>query len=86
MYSQSTQIRVTLPLQLQGFLQNKANKFGLSLSAYIRNLILNDVKDVDYPVFSMSKKTVKDLAEAKKAERNNELILVKDVEKFMQKL
>lgn len=57
MKTQTTQLRVTLPVQLQGYLQTKAGKFGLSLSAYVRNLIINDVQDVEYPVFKASKKT-----------------------------
>lgn len=57
MKTQTTQLRVTLPVQLQGYLQVKSNKFGLSLSAYVRNLIIDDVKDVGYPVFEASKST-----------------------------
>jgi len=42
--TQSTQIKVTLPNEL--YLQVKANadKYGLSVAAYIKNLIINDVK------------------------------------------
>jgi len=54
MQTQTTQLRVTLPTRLQGYLQTKASKFGLSLSAYVRNLIINDVQDVDYPIFKAS--------------------------------
>lgn len=57
MTDQTTQIRVTLPTELQGYLQAKAGKFGLSMSAYIKNLILNDVKDVEYPVRQASTRT-----------------------------
>ena len=50
MQTQTTQIRVTLPSQMQGYLKTKADVFGLSLSAYVRNLIHNDVRDIVYPV------------------------------------
>lgn len=59
MNTQNTQLRVTLPLQLQAYLQTKADKYGLSLSAYVRNLILNDVQDVEYPVYTASEATEK---------------------------
>jgi len=48
---QTLQLRVTLPSQLQTYLQAKADKFGLSMSSYVRTLIINDVKN-DYPVRS----------------------------------
>ncbi|MBU3935253.1 hypothetical protein KJ909_01120 [Patescibacteria group bacterium] len=71
MQTQNTQLRVTLPVQLQAYLQTKASKFGLSLSAYVKNLIINDVQDVDYPIFQASdgveksyKKAIKDRSKA----------------------
>ncbi|MEK7525895.1 MAG: hypothetical protein AAB546_00250 [Patescibacteria group bacterium] len=51
----ATQIKVTLPDELYLHLRSKAEKFGLSLSSYIRHLVINDVKDVDIPTFKMSK-------------------------------
>lgn len=86
MQTQTTQIRVTLPVQLQGYLQTKANKYGLSLSAYIRNLVINDVQDVDYPVFEMSEQSTNDLQEAIQAEKAGELIQAGDVNKLLQNL
>ena len=53
---QSTQIKVTLPEELYQHLKSKAEKLGLGLASYIRHLVINDVKDVDIPVFKMSKK------------------------------
>ncbi len=86
MQTQTTQIRVTLPVQLQGYLQTKANKYGLSLSAYIRNLVINDVQDVDYPVFEMSSQSTNDLKEAVEAEKTGDLIQTNDVGKLLQDL
>lgn len=86
MQTQTTQIRVTLPVKLQGYLQTKANKYGLSLSAYIRNLVINDVQDVDYPVFEMSNKSANDLKEAVEAEKAGELIHTNDVGAFLKDL
>lgn len=52
---QATQIKVTLPNELYMHLKSKADKFGLSLASYIRHLVVNDVKDLEIPVFNMSK-------------------------------
>ncbi len=84
MQAQATQIRVTLPVQLEGYLQAKASKFGLSLSAYVKNLIINDVKDVEYPVFEASKSTEQSYAQALK--ERDRAIEVDDVETFLNTL
>jgi len=55
----STQIKITLPDELYLHLKSKADKFGLNLASYIRHLVINDVKDVDIPVFKMSGKREK---------------------------
>ena len=86
MQTQTAQIRVTLPVQLQAYLRTKANKFGLGLSTYIRNLIIDDVKDVDYPVYQMSDKAINNYKEAKKAEKNDSLVEVGDVVDFLNNL
>lgn len=84
MQTQTTQIRITLPVQLQGYLQTKASKFGLGLSAYVKNLIINDVKDVDYPIFKASKSTEKSYKKA--IEERGQAIKVDDVDDFLNNL
>jgi hypothetical protein len=84
MQAQTVQLRVTLPAQLQAFLQTKASRFGLNMSAYVKNLIINDVKNVDYPVYQASQATEKAYKEAKKAEKDNTLIKVGDLKKFLE--
>lgn len=86
MQTQTTQIRVTIPVQLQGYLQTKADKFGLGLSAYIKNLIINDVKDVEYPIYQMSDQAISDLKEAKKDEDSGNLIKADDIRNFLKSL
>lgn len=53
----TTQLKVTLPSELQGFLKVKASRLGLNMSAYVKNLIINDVKAEEYPVMQASKST-----------------------------
>jgi len=55
----STQVKVTLPEQLYFFLKSKADKFDLPVSSYIKNLVINDVKDLNFPTFRMSEKREK---------------------------
>lgn len=86
MQSPTTQIRVTLPVQLQGYLQAKADKYGLSLSAYIRNLVIDDVQDVEYPVFEMSDQSLNELKAAKEAEQAGKLVKTNDINQFLNEL
>lgn len=66
MVTQQAQIKITLPLALKDFIESKASKFGLPIAAYVKNLIVNDVKDMDYPVFEASDATIKAYKEAMK--------------------
>ena len=84
MQSQTTQIRITLPTQLQGYLQTKASKYGLGLSAYVKNLIINDVKDVDYPFFIASERTEKSYKKALK--ERDRAVEVGDIDEFLNNL
>lgn len=52
----TSQVKVTLPNQLYFYLKSRADKFGLTTSSYLKNLIIDDVKDLDLPTFPMSEK------------------------------
>lgn len=86
MQGQSTQIKITIPVQLQEYVQSKASKFGLSLSAYIKNLIIEDVKDMELPVYQASAAVEAAYREAKAAEARGELIEVRDLDTFFKNL
>jgi len=60
----TAQLKVTLPVRLYDFVQAKAEKFGLTMSAYLKHLIFEDVKDMDLPTFPMSAKTEASLEKA----------------------
>lgn len=83
---QTTQLRVTIPLELQGYLKTKAGKFGLNMSSYVKNLIINDVRDMAYPVYTASAKTEKAYREAKQDEKAGRLISVNNLEQFLKDL
>lgn len=67
MTSQSTQLRITLPTELQSLLKIRASKLGLNMSAYVKNLIINDVKDMDSPDATTLDQTTEAIAKRKKA-------------------
>lgn len=51
------QVKVTLPTPLFGYLREQADRFGLTLSGYVKNLIVDDVKNQPFPTFRMSRET-----------------------------
>ena len=86
MQIQTTQLRVTLSTQLQTYLQAKANKFGLNMSSYVKNLIINDVKDDENPIYQASQKTELAYQAAKQADVNGELITVRNLKDYLNNL
>lgn len=86
MITQQSQIKVNLPIQLKEYLESKANKFGMPLAGYIKHLILEDVADMDYPVFEASEKTIKAYKKALKEQSQGKLIKVGDIDKFFEEL
>lgn len=86
MSTQSTQIKVTLPIELYEFVQAKASRFGMSVASYAKHVLLNEVKDSDIPTFKMSKKREK-LAEQAWAEyKAGKTIEINDIEEFFNSL
>jgi len=84
--SQSIQVKVTLPMQLQEFAQSKADKFGMNLASYIKHLVLMDVKDMDMPTFTMSEHTQKVALQAIEDHRQGKTIAVDDLDEFLDNL
>lgn len=84
MSTQVTQIKIALPDPLFGYVQSKAGKFGITLSSYIKNLILNDVKDMEYPTFVASDATVAAYNQAQKERKK--AVKVDDIDAFFAQL
>lgn len=82
----SVQVKVTLPAQLQEFAQSKADKFGMTLSSYIKHLVLDDVKDMDFPTFTMSKKTEEIALQALEDHRQGKTTEITDIDDFLNNL
>jgi hypothetical protein len=86
MASDVTQIKVTLPNPLLEYLASKAGKFGLTLSAYVKYLIVNDVKDMDYPTYQMGEKTEKVVLKAIEDDRQGKSKVIENVDEFIDSL
>lgn len=84
MITPQTQIKINLPFALKEFLESKAKKYEMPIAGYIKHLILNDVADLDYPIFPISeaseKKAKTALTQRKKA------IKVTNVANYFSKL
>lgn len=59
----SAQVKVTLPRQLVSLVKKKAGTLGLSVSGYVRHLLIEDVRplseyleNADLPTFPLTKK------------------------------
>lgn len=45
------QLRITLSHELCTFVQEKSKQYGLTMAAYVRNLIIQDFKDTERPIY-----------------------------------
>lgn len=84
MITQQTQIKLNLPLALKEHLESRARKFGMSLAAYLRHLILKEVEEMEYPTFEASERTEKKARKALK--EKDKSILVTDMRGFFKNL
>lgn len=82
----ATQIKITLPNELYLHIKSKAEKFGLNLASYIRHLVINDVKDIDIPVFKMSDKRENITLKALSDYKSGKTKVMGDVDKYFEKL
>ena len=80
----STQIKVSLPVELKDFLASKSNRYGLTLSTYVKHLILKDVSDLAYPTFKASKQVEESYSEA--IRNKDKAIVVEDLDVFFDNL
>ena len=51
------QLKINLPQELQELLLSKAAKLGVPLTQYVKHVLIKDVENEKYPVFSASAKT-----------------------------
>lgn len=80
----STQIKINLPGELKDFLASKSNRYGLTLSAYVKHLILKDVADLAYPTFKASEQVEESYSEAMK--NKDKAVAVDNLDEFFDNL
>ena len=85
-YSPATQIKITLPQNLYLHLKSKAEKFDLGLATYIKHLVINDVKDVDIPIFKMSKKRERIALQALQDHKAGKTKEIKNIDQYFDSL
>ena len=86
MNAQTTQLKVTLPQRLYDYLESRARRFGLTMSAYIKHLILDDVKDDDMPTYPMSPATETTALKALTEHRRGNTKKLGPIESFLKDL
>ena len=82
----SSQVKISLPIELHGYLKSKADKFGLTMSSYIKNLIIDDVKNVEIPTFKMSKSREIIAVKALKDFDENKIRDIDDIDDYLNSL
>lgn len=84
--SQAVQVKVTLPNELYFFLKSKADRFGLTMSSYMKHLALRDVQDMDLPTFKMSPKNEEIALKALEELRNGKAHEIIDIDDYLNSL
>ncbi|MDA1079428.1 MAG: hypothetical protein O2840_01920 [bacterium] len=82
----SVQVKITLPAQLQHFVQEKADIYGLTVATYIKHLVLDDIKDSSMKTFPMSRKTEQVALQAIKDHKQGKTHEIRDVDEFLSSL
>lgn len=86
MSTRVTQVKITLPDQLHDYASSQAGKFGLTLSSYIKHLIITDVKDMEIPVFEISEEREKVGMKALEDHKNGKTTKIEDIDAFFSEL
>ncbi len=84
MINQPTPIRIDLPPDIKKSAVTKARKSGMLLEGYIRELVIKDVTESEYPVFEASERTIKAYKEAMK--NRDKAVVVTNIKEFFKNL
>ena len=86
MNTTQAQIKINIPVAMKGYIESKANKFGMPIAGYIKHLILKDIEDMDYPIYQASEITEKAYERAMKEHASGKTIKVNNIDTFFEKL
>jgi len=82
----SVQVKVTLPAQMQRFVQGKADMFGMTVSSYIKHLVSDDIRDMAIPTFPMSEETERVALQALEDHKQGKTKQIGDIDEFLDSL
>jgi hypothetical protein len=78
------QIRVSISQQLGDLLKSKAERLGVPMTQLVKHLIIDEVKDEEYPIFKASDATERAANEAMK--HIDQAVDVENVNEFFDNL
>lgn len=78
------QIRISISQQLGDLLKTKAERLGVPITQLVKHLIIDEVKNEEYPVFKASAVTEKSAKEA--MEHIDEAVDINNVNEFFKNL
>ena len=78
------QIRISISQQLGDLLKSKAERLGVPITQLVKHLIIDEVRDEEYPVFKASDTTEKAAKEA--MEHIDEAVDINNVNEFFKNL
>ena len=78
------QIKLSLSEQLNELLKSKAARLGVPVTQFVKHLIMQEVKDEEYPTYQMSERTERLIKKAMK--ERDKAIEVTDIHKFFREL
>lgn len=80
----SVQVKTTLSPVLFEHVQKKAREIGVSVSSYIKHLVVSDVKiEEEFPVYKASKKTERLYRQAKRDIKNRKITLYDTIDDML---
>ncbi len=82
--SGQVQIRVSISQQLGDLLKSRAERLGVPITQLVKHLIIDEVKNEEYPVFNASAATEKAAKEA--MDHLNEAVDIDNVNEFFENL
>ncbi len=64
MQNTQIQLKISLSQQLNDLLKSKAARLGVPVTQFVKHLIVEEVKEEEYPTFQMSERSEKRLKDA----------------------
>ena len=86
MNTTQVQIKINLSKRLNDLITTKAMQFGMSVTQFVKYLIVKDIENDEYHIFQMSKRTEQKIQEAMDDYHAEKVIKVDNVSEFFKNL